>query len=78
MMNPGYCNNLVSNNGFLCRKPLINNRDADITASIPEITILKLLMPWYCSLNNTRKKSEIIKMEKGTRLIQSSSISSFF
>jgi hypothetical protein len=66
---PGYCNNLVSNNGFLCRKPLINNANADTTASMPDSNTLKLLRPWYCSLNKTKKNREIIKMEKGIRLI---------
>ena len=76
-MKPGYCNNLVSNNGFLCTKPRVNNMQAERTASIADSNTLKLLNPWYCSLNKTRKKREMIKMEKGIRLIQSSSISSF-
>ena len=53
---PGCCNNLVSNNGFLCMKPLINNMEAETTASIADSNTLKLLSPWYCSLNKTRKK----------------------
>ena len=76
--NSGYCNNRVSNKGFLCVIPRINNIAAATTAIIAETNILRSLMPWYCSRKRTRKKSEMIRIENGIKLIQSSSISSFF
>ena len=51
---------------------------ADTIANMPEINILGSLNPWYSSRNITTKKTAMIKTENGMRLIQSSSISSFF
>ena len=76
--NSGYCNSFVSNKGFLCVSPRINKVTAATNAMMAETNILGSLIPSYCSRKSTRKKSEIIKIENGTRLIQSSSISSFF
>ena len=74
----GYCNNRVSNNGFLWIAPRINNTAADTQATISDTRIFGWLMPWYCCRYMKTNKIEIINMEKGIRLTQSSSISSLF
>ena len=56
-VNPGYCNILVSNNGFLCTKPRMSSTVADTIANMPEINILGSLNPWYSSRNITTKKN---------------------